>query len=420
MKPGGLPHLVWGNMRSSRFTTAITVALTAISLGLSFSTLSLRVQARQAFLNGSGGYDAVLGARGSALQLVLNSLFHLETSPGNIPWSLYQAIRQERGVARAYPLVVGDNFKGVRVVGTVPELLTSPPEKGPRVALGVGRVFDPARREAVLGAEAARSTGLTVGNSFQPSHGLSEGGHVHSQEFVVVGILQPTNSPMARAIWIPLEGVLRMDGHVLRGGGSEYTPRPGEAIPEEFQEVSAVLLDFDSPQKGFELSQRINRQGKEATLAFPVAREVTEVFERLGWAHKLLTLFAIAMLVVSAGAILACLTVVAELRRRDYALLRALGMSRGRLGMLLMAEGLLATGIGVLFSLPLTLFFSAVAGSWVRSATGVTTNIFQFASETPWLVALAFCLGALAGGVPGWRVYTKELSLQLDPEGAIE
>jgi putative ABC transport system permease protein len=420
VKPGGLPHLVWGSLRSSRFTATITVVLTALSLGLSLSTLSLRTQAKQAFLNGSGGYDAVLGARGSSLQLVLNSLFHLETSPGNIPWRLYQAVKSEKGVLRAYPMVVGDSYRGFRVVGTVPELLTSPPEGGVSPKFAAGRIFDSSRREAVLGSEAARKTNLALGQTFQPTHGLSEGGHTHNEEFLVVGILSPTNSPMDRAFWIPLEGVLRMKGHVLRGGGTEYEAQPGQRIPEEYQEVSAVLLDLDSPHRGLDLSGRINRQGKEATLAFPVAREVAEIFERLGWAHKLLSLFALATLIISAGAILASLTVAAELRRRDYALLRTLGLPRRRLATLLVAEGVLTTGLGVLLSVPLTLLFSTLAAGWVRAATGVTLDVTNFAPETPWLLLVALVLGGLAGGVPGWRVYHKDLSQQLDPEGASE
>lgn len=421
MKPGSLLHLVWGSMRANWFTTAITVVLTALSLGLSLSTLALRSQARQAFLNGSGGYDAVLGARGSALQLVLNSLYHLETSPGNIPWSLYQATAEEPGVRRAYPLVVGDSFRGFRVVGTVPELLTDPPGESGPLRFAQGEVFDVGRREAVVGSEAARRSGLVVGRSFQPTHGLGEGGHSHGEEYLVVGVLAPTNSPVDRAIYIPLEGVLRMEGHVLRGkSGTEFRARPGQAIPEEHMEVSAVLLELDSPQRGMDLAKRVNRQGKEATLAFPVAQQVSEIFEKLGWAHRLLSLFALAMLVISAGAILASLTVASELRRRDYALLRTLGLPRWRLAALLVTEGALTVGLGALLAVPLTLLFSLAAAGWVRAATGLTLQVTRLSGEAPWLLLLALLLGGLAGAVPGWRTYRKELSAQLDPEGGGE
>jgi putative ABC transport system permease protein len=349
---------------------------------------------------------------------VLNSLYHLETSPGNITWRLYQAVKSERGVKRAYPIVVGDSYRGFHVIGTVPELLTSPPEDGVQPEIALGQPFDPARREAVIGSEVARRTGLALGQTFQPNHGLSEGGHAHDEEYTVVGVLRPTNTPMDRSLWIPLEGVLRMSGHVLRGNGQKYQARPRTRIPEESLEVSAVLLDLDSPQSGLDLSQRINREHKEATLAYPVAREISEVFERLGWAHKLLSLFACAMLAISAGALLASLSVSSELRRRDYALLRALGLSRAKLGLLLLAEGVLTTAWGVLLSVPLALLFSSAAAGWVKAATGLTIKVTLLAPETPWLLLLALLLGGAAGAVPGWRVYSKDLSGQLDPEGA--
>jgi putative ABC transport system permease protein len=416
LRPGSLPHLVWGSMRSSRFTVTTTVLLTALALGLSLSTLSLRSQAKRAFLNGSGGYDAVLGARGSSLQLVLNSLFHLETSPGNIPWTLYREIREEPGVRRAYPIVVGDSFRGFRVVGTVPGLLLDPPPKGLKPSLAQGRLFDPKRRESVIGSEVSRKLGLKLGDHFQPTHGLVEGGHDHSEEYVVVSILNPTSTPIDRALWIPLEGVLRMEGHVLRGGHEEYHAEPGEAIPEEHLEVSAVLLEFDSPQRGLALSQKINREEKGATLAYPVAREVSEIFNKLGWAHKLLSLFSLAMIGISGGAILASLTVGSELRRRDYALLRTLGLPRLGLAKLLIAEGVFTTLIGVVLSLPLSVLFSLAASRWVHSATGVSLQVFKLAAETPWLVLFALVVGGLAGAVPGWRLYRNALDHQLNPE----
>ncbi len=417
MKPGSLLHLVWGNMRASRFTTLLTVGLAALSLGLSLATLGLRSQARDAFLNGSGGYDAVLGARGSALQLVLSSLYFLETSPGNIPWRLYQNIKAEPGVKRAYPLAMGDNFAGFRVIGTVPELITSPPESASPPTLGRGQVFDPGRREAVIGAEVARRSNLDLGKIFQPSHGLGEDGHSHDEEYVVSGVLAPTNGPLDRVILVPIEGVLRMEGHVLRGHeGHEYHAHPGEAIPDSVKEVSAVLIDFDSPQCGLKLSNAFNRVGKEATLAFPVGQQVSEIFSKLGWAHQLLSVFAVATIVISSGAILASLWVAAELRRRDYALLRALGLPRARLWQLLILEGVITTGLGAMLAVPVAMLCSAVAASWVRSATGLSIEVAQLPQEAPGLLLLALVLGALAGAVPGWRVYRRELSSQLDPE----
>ena len=115
-----------------------------------------------AFLGGAGNFDAVVGARGSKLQLVLNNVFHLESSPGNIPWSIYETIREEPGVALAVPYAVGDNYLGARIVGTTTDLFDKfEHHRGRKLAVqSGGRLFDMTRREAVVGAEAARRTGL--------------------------------------------------------------------------------------------------------------------------------------------------------------------------------------------------------------------------------------------------------------------
>ena len=92
----------------------------------------------------------------------------------------------------------------------------------------------------------------------------------HDDDYKVVGVLKNTNSPSDRVIWIPLDGIYRMKGHVLRGSGENYEAKADEEIPDESKEVSAVMLKFNSPQAGMSLEQTVNRQGKVATLAFPI------------------------------------------------------------------------------------------------------------------------------------------------------
>ncbi|MCA9781043.1 MAG: ABC transporter permease, partial [Candidatus Eremiobacteraeota bacterium] len=271
MKSGSLLHLVWRSIQRHRTANAVTVLTTALAVGLAFSVFAVNAQARAAFIGGGGGYDAVLGARGSQLQLVLNAVFHLETSPGNIPWSLYRSLAEHPGVKRAVPLAMGDNYRGFRVVGITSAFFEDPPDDAvPFSWQPGGRVFKEGYREAVVGSFAASHSKLSVGSTFQPSHGLNEDSdHVHEEEYVVVGILQSTNTPIDKVIFIPIEGIFRMDGHVLRGSGEEYVPQAEQAIPEEHREVSAVLIDLANPQVGFSLLQQVNREGKIATLAFP-------------------------------------------------------------------------------------------------------------------------------------------------------
>ena len=77
-----LLFLVRRSLAQHKLSTAITVAAVALACGLVMAVFAISIQTRAAFTGGDGGFDAVLGARGSQLQLVLNTVFHLEASQG--------------------------------------------------------------------------------------------------------------------------------------------------------------------------------------------------------------------------------------------------------------------------------------------------------------------------------------------------
>jgi putative ABC transport system permease protein len=82
----------------------------------------VKQQSQATFTGVTGGFDAVLGARSAKLQLVLNAIFHLEASPGNLAWQDFLDIQSNPAVELAVPLAVGDNYRGSRLVGTTLDL----------------------------------------------------------------------------------------------------------------------------------------------------------------------------------------------------------------------------------------------------------------------------------------------------------
>jgi putative ABC transport system permease protein len=413
-----VPLMVRRSLRQHAMSTAITAVSGGLAAGLAMAVFAIHAQARDAFTGGQAGFDAVLGARGSALQLVLNTVFHLETSPGNIPWSLYEAVRQDPGVELAVPYAVGDNYRGFRVVGTTPQMFTDFQYRaGRRFELRAGgRPFDGSRREAVVGSEAARHTGLREGSRFSPYHGLVfDEAKRHAEEYVVTGVMESTNSPSDRVIWIPIEGVLRLSGHVLRGTGEAYAPRPGEPIPAESREVSAVMLKFRTPQTGFSLDQTINRQGKAATLAWPIGRVMAEVFEKVGWVSRVLELVAYLVLVVSAGTVLASVYNSMGERRRDLAILRAIGARRRTLFFAIICESAALSALGALAGYAVYIAILTAARASIRGQTGVVLDGLSphWALLTVPLALMA--LGAAAGLLPAWRAYRVDVAQGLSP-----
>jgi putative ABC transport system permease protein len=410
--------MVRRSLRQHALSTAVTVLSVALAAGLTMSVFAVTAATRDAFTGGQIGFDAVVGARGSPLQLVLNSVYHLETSPGNLPWSVYQTLRKSPGVQLAVPYAVGDNYRGWRIVGTTPELFEKLElRKGVKFATYPGgRFFDPSRREAVIGATVAAREGMNAGSVFQAFHGLVfDEKQKHEGDYTVVGVLEPTNTPTDRVIFIPMEGVYRMSGHALRGGGTEFVAKPGEAIPDEVKEVSAVLLKLRSPADGFMLSQTINQQGKVATIAYPVAAEIANLFEKLGWVVRVLEMTAYLVVVVAAGSILASLYNTMNERRREFAILRALGARRGTVFSAIVLESTAIAGLGCAAGVAVYAVIVGVAAQVVRSRTGVVVDVFSL-HPALWATPVAMtALGAVSGLLPAWNAYRTDVAENLAP-----
>ncbi|QDU65945.1 ABC transporter permease [Engelhardtia mirabilis] len=418
---GTLLLMVRRSLRQHALSTAVTVASTALAIALVMAVFNVSQQAERSFTAGDLDVEAVLGARGSEVQLVLNSIYHLETSPGNLPWSLYREVAEDPGVRFAIPYAVGDSYRTFRVVGTTTDVFRDL-RFGDGSTLAVRRghqIFDPRNREAVIGSTVAERTGLKRGDSFNPTHGVgvgADGGVVHDERYLVVGVLEPTGTPLDRVLWIPIEGIFRMGGHKLRGTGEEFEAEAGVDIPDEHKEVSAVLLGFRNRSTGFRLSQLINRQGKIATLAYPVQAVMGDIFNKLGWVNRVLEVIAYLVVAVAAGSILASIYNTMNERRREFAILRALGARRSTVfGAIVLEAGAIA-GLGSLVGLVVYLAIGMAVAEIVRSRTGVHLNVLAW---HPIFVAAPLgmvALGAASGLLPALKAYKTDVAENLVPQ----
>jgi putative ABC transport system permease protein len=397
-----LPLIIYRSLRQHALSTVITAGSIALACGLLMCVWMVKTQSQAAFTQTTTGFDAVLGARGSKLQLVLNAIFHLEASAGNLPAADYEAVRKMPMIKTAIPIAVGDNLRGFRLVGTVPELFTGveyAPGKKFTVRAG-GRLFFADAKEAVAGSFAAQRLGLKVGDTFRPFHGLAfDPKSEHADDFVVAGILEPSNTPVDKVIWIPLRGLQTMSGH----------------DPKLATDVSAVLLQLRAPTAGFMLDTMINKQGNKMTFAYPLGAIIAELFGKIAWFDQVLTLVAYLVALVAAGSVLASIYNSMNARRRDLAILRALGARRRTIFGAVLAE---AACIGVLGALAgFAVYFGLFAGvaSIVRAQTGVVLHLAAL-HPVLWLCPVAMtALCALGGVVPALKAYRTPVAETLAP-----
>ncbi len=395
-----LGRIVLKSLRQHALSTAVTAASIALAAGLMMAVWAVKAQSQQTFTQITGGFDAVLGARSSKLQLVLNAIFHLEASPANMAWKDLEEIRKNPGVELAVPIAMGDNFRGYRVVGTMPEMFGEY-APGRRFAVRApGRLFDPALREAVAGSFAARRLGLKRGDRFHPYHGLNfDEKHVHEEEYVVVGVIEPSNTPADRVLWIPLEGVQKMSGHA----------------EERANELSAVLVKLRSPLAGRALEQLYNKQGERLTFAWPIGATMAELFSKISWLDKVLALVAALVAVVAAGSVLASIYNSMNERRRQIAILRALGARRATVAATVVLEATAIAVIGVALGFAVYFAILSTAAGIIRAQTGVVLEAWAWHPVLAWAPLALVGLSALAGLVPAVKAYRTEVAEHLAP-----
>jgi putative ABC transport system permease protein len=249
-------QLILKQMRQRSLGTCLTILSVLLGTLLAIGILMLRRGGESLFVQKDFGYDLILGSsKGSPLQLVLNTVYGLDRSPGNFPYTVYEEVasprRQASGgfvyasaVKLAVPFARGDTYRSRQIIATTPEMFghkfdeatgkleaITPVEetdeqtgetevagrifqyaKNKRFELAQGSIFHPKKFEAVIGAEVASKLGVKLGQSFHASHGDSkeehhEGDHdehEHAEQWKVVGILKPTGTANDRVIFIPL------------------------------------------------------------------------------------------------------------------------------------------------------------------------------------------------------------------------
>lgn len=399
-----IPHIVYKSLRQHLVSTLVSATAIALAGGLLMAVWVMRQESNRAFTSVTGGFDAVLGARSSKLQLVLNAIFHLEDSPGNISPADVELIASNPNVEVALPIAVGDNYKGYRLIGTT-NLLFDRVEYAPgrRYHLSEsGRPFTIGEKEAVVGSFTARQLGLKVGDTFHPFHGLLyDETKQHAETYVVTGIFEPTGTPVDRVIWIPLEGLQRMSGHDSRAAA----------------DVSAVLVKLkqENPMSGFQLDMLYNKRGNKLTFAWPIGSILAKLFEKIAWFDKILAFVSYLVVVVASASILASIYNSMNERRREIAILRALGARRHTVFGSIVAESAAIAGVGMLLSFAVYTVIVLVASSIIRVQTGVVINPLEF----HWIMVSAPAgivgLAALCGIFPAVKAYRTDVAGNMSP-----
>lgn len=402
-----LAGMAFRYLRARKGVAFLTILSVALGVALPSVILLLREHSETNLLREGEGVDMVVGGKGSPLQLVLSTVHHLDIPTGNVPYALYESLKQDNRVRMAVPLSLGDNFAGYRIVGVRNAFFDWKPRGQDEawVRLREGHLPE-APFDAVVGASVAERHNIRIGDRFVGSHGLRPTAGAEHADFpyTVTGILEPTRLAVDRLILTTLEAVWKVheaDEDLHRNlFGLE---RPD--IPRE-PEVTAVWLQLVSPGLRMRMRDEIHRT-TDAMAAVPVD-ELHRLYQRvMEPVQQALLWIAGAVALVSGLAILSTLLQAADRRRRDWAVLRTLGAHRWEIFLLVWLESLWISTAGVVLGLVLAhgglaLVLWAGAPDFLQGFSP-----FHLANHQS---AVLFCIwlgGACFGLWPAWQGYRR-------------
>jgi putative ABC transport system permease protein len=433
--------IAWRSIQQRSLASFLTGLSMALGVSLVVAVLVMSGVVGKSFQSSAGlGYNMIVGAKGSALQLVFNTVYYIDKPIENIPYSYYKeflpASKRNDGKDGkfanysdlAVPLCMGDYFRNFRVAGTTPamfdELEFSPGEK---YTFASGRNFKHDEFfTGVMGATAAAETGMQVGDEFRPTHG--EGGHEH-RPFKLVGILNRTGTPADRAVYVNIEGFYLMEGHAREVDAPAAQPNPpanaqaaGQPIPlaDNLREVTSILLRTKSPTPGAPaelfapgLSKTINKENvAQAVLPIGV---ISRFFDGI-IGPLTYTLFALAVLIVVVSGIGIMVSIYNSMseRRHEIAVMRALGAARGKVMLIVLVESILLALFGGLCGWVLGHVLIGVLSPWIAGATSVSVGYFKFAPQYELILIPALIgLASLVGFLPALSAYRTDVARAL-------
>ncbi len=481
-----LLQLIERSLAQRKLSTALTVFSVALGMMLVCAILVARREVEEKYLRQAKGFELVVGPTGSPLQLVLNAVYHVEQSPGLVPYSALEQLRDQPEFVRlAVPYALGDSFRGYRVVATTEDVFSKhfPVPAGEGAAkLAAGRPFvcDPhalevalddlrAGRvghhfgegpgaeghdhgddghdhaddghdhaddghdhaaddahdhaddeahdhdhdhdhdhgadvaEAVLGAEVARRLGIEIGDRIEPSHNL-EGAvaHAHHHDWEVVGILKETGTPIDRVVLINLDSFYRIPEHA--GGLIPTTNEPG---------LSSILLFARGAYGKLRLYGAL-RNRSDLQVA-DVATQIRKLLDIVGGIREFFMVMAWLVVVTGVVGIMVAIYNTMNDRRREIAIMRALGAHRRGVFMVIVGEALALGTAGAVVGMVFGHGLLWAAASRVEDMAGLRLDPTRVLPEELLAAAAVILVSALAGFVPAFKAYRTDVARNLAP-----
>jgi len=411
------------NIFNKPLNSFITVVLLALGIGIISLLLQLNSLIKDQMDNNLRGIDMVVGAKGSPLQLILSSVYHIDSPTGNISLKEAEEVSKNKMVGSSIKLLYGDNHKGYRIVGADKKL----------VELYRGEIYEGRQwekpYEVLVGSKVYEKLNIKLGDNLISSHGLRETGETHSDKsFKVVGLLKASNSVMDQLIITSPESVWNIHGsHKHDEGVDEHEhddndhehehhedEHEHEHDEDENKEITAMLIKFKNPMNIIQFPRQIN-ENTNLQAAVP-SYEISRLFKLFGFGIDTLIYLAYLIIIVSGFSLFINLFNSMNDKKYEMALIRTLGASRFQLSRMIIFESLILTISGFLIGLLFSRFGVMFVSSLMDESINYNLESIIILYEEYWLLALSVILGLISSLIPAIQVYKMNISKILADE----
>lgn len=381
-----------------------SVSLTILAISLSIMVLlgieQIRHEVKQNFGRTVSGIDLIVGTRTGQTNLLLYSIFRIGAPTNNIAWDNYKTIGELDNVKWTIPISLGDSHQGYRVMGTTQAYFEHfKYGDQQQLAFRKGQPFNKTY-DVVLGATVAKKLGYSVGQKIILSHGIARVNlNNHSDKpFTVVGILEPTGTPVDQTVHASLSGI-----EAIHTNGSSNT--------ENIQptSITAFMLGLESKLATFKVQRQINHFKGEPLTAILPGVALSELWQMLGFFEKTLQAISILVLIASILGLSAMLLTSIQTRKNEIALLRAIGAPARFLFLLIQSEALLIAIFSVTAGWLLVTASLLIAQPLMLEHFNINVTANTFRAENAVLLLWVLVITFLATTIPSTVIYKNAL-----------
>ena len=231
-----------------------------------------------------------------------------------------------------------------------------------------------------------------------------EGGQEHSDEhlWTVVGILKRSRTAIDRVVFINLDSFYRIADHA------------GGRIPETGEPALSAIVLFPAP--GWAKAPLVTTLNKRPDITVAeVGTEIRKLLDIVGDVDGILLLISVMVVVIGVVSILVAIYNTMNERRRELAIMRAIGAHRSTIFLSIVGEAAALTFAGAVIGLALGHLLIFLCAGYVESASGLRPDPLRVVPEELILLVVVTLVGGLAGLIPAWKAYRTDVAGNLTP-----